>query len=208
MGTQKTMRQTKKKAKHLAARTVRLSVLGSVVLGLAILLLGLSIYGNSLMQESISRARFATTRAGGSASHAADTVGLTRDVMEVYNSLTPEQLSKTGTDEYRQLFQGLDSVSGPDATYGWVVNIVHNYIADVSRMYICAFDAERNAMVYIMDSGKDSESDEHAWPGDWESVPTGWIEKLTNSNDYDWNAGTTPYDIRKTEDGGRICVTA
>lgn len=210
------MKQTTKKTKHVATRTVWFSVLSSVALGLTILLVGLSIYGNSLMQDAISRARFATTRAGGSASHAADTVGLARDVMEVYNSLTLEQRSKTGTDEYRQRFRALDSVSGPEATYAWLNNIVHNYIADVSRMYVCVFDVENNAMVYLMDLDKNSDpgadgagdSGDLACPGDWETAPEGWIEKLTNSAEYDWNAGTTPYDIRKTADGGRICVTA
>ena len=202
------MKQGSKKVKHVATRTVLLSVFGSIVLGLTLLVVGLSIYGNTLMQDSISRARFATTRAGGSASHAADTVGLTEEVLAVYNSLTPEQRRRTGTDEYRQLFQKLDSVGGQDATYGWLVKIVHNYIADVSRMYVCAFDIERNAMVYIMDLRNDSDNEDLAMPGDWETVPEGWIERLTNSNDYDWDAGTTPYDIRKTADGGRICVTA
>ena len=67
----------------MATRAVLLSVLGSVVLGLTLLAVGVSIYSNTLMQESISRARFATTRAGGSVSHAADSVGLTEDVMGV-----------------------------------------------------------------------------------------------------------------------------
>ena len=62
------------------------------------------------MQDSIARACLATTQAGGSATHALDTVGLTRDVMEVYDSLSPEQRSKTGTEEYRQLFQAVDSI--------------------------------------------------------------------------------------------------
>ena len=158
------MKQGAKKPKHVATRTVLLSVIGSMVLGLTLLAVGLSIYGNSLMRESISRARFATTRAGGSAYRGTDTAGLTRDVMEVYNGLTPEQRSKTGTDEYRQLFQTLDSVSGPDAIYGRLVRIVRNFTPDVSRMYICAFDIERNAMVYIMDLRNDSDSADLAMP--------------------------------------------
>ena len=60
-------------------------------MGLASLLVGLYIYGNSLMQESISRARTTPSTASSSVQHGMDTVGLAEDVMRVYYSLTPEQ---------------------------------------------------------------------------------------------------------------------
>ena len=147
--------------------------ISSIVLGVTILLVGLSIYGNSLLQDSIARACLATTRAEGSATHVLDTVGLTRDVMEVYDSLTPEQRSKTGTEEYRQLFQAVDSIGGPDSLVTWLGKVVNNYITDVSRIYVCAYDAEHNAIVYIVDTGTAPDSDNHAWTGDWEHIPDG-----------------------------------
>lgn len=75
------MKQTAKKTKHVATRTIWLSVLGSIMLGLMILLVGLSIYGNSLMQESISRARATVSRAQASARHGADTEGFANGSM-------------------------------------------------------------------------------------------------------------------------------
>ncbi len=88
----------RKKIQHIATRTIWFAVLSSFVLGLASLMVGLYIYSNSLMQESVSRTRSTTSRAASSAQNGTDTVGLAADVMRVYNSLTPEQLSEVGTE--------------------------------------------------------------------------------------------------------------
>lgn len=124
--------------------------------------------------------------------------------MELYSSLTPEQRKMTGTEEYRARFQALDSVSGENASYERLVNVIRSFMSDVSRMYICVFDTQRDVMVYVMDSTRL----DPAVTGDWEPAPRAWMNKLMNSHDYSWDEGTTPYDIRKTEDGGRICITA
>lgn len=50
------MKQSAKKTRHVAVRTVWLSVISSIIVGLTSLVLGLSIYSNSLMQESIAKA--------------------------------------------------------------------------------------------------------------------------------------------------------
>lgn len=199
------MEHSVKKAKHVATRTVLLSVLGSIVLGLASLLVGLSIYGNSLMQESISRTRTTVSTAESSVRNGTDTIGLVRDVMGVFNCLTAEQRSMTGTEEYRQLFAALDSVSVKGGSYDKLIHILGNNMSDVTRLYVCAFDIERDVMVYIAEGVGSSRS---CFPGEWETVPDGWIEKLTSFTDYEWKMDNTPYDIRRTEDEGRKCITA
>ncbi len=79
-----------------------------------------------------------------------------------------------------------------------------NYADDGTRIYICAFDAERGVMVYLVDvGGKDP-----AFAGDWETIPAEWIEKVSSFTDYHWNMDNTPYDIQRSKDGGRHCVAA
>ena len=128
------MEQTARKKRHITTRTVWLSVLGFILIGLASLLVGLSIYGNSLMQESIKSTRITTGRAAASAEHGADTVGLARDVMRVYDSLTPEQRSMNGTEEYRDFYRLLDSVSVKGQAHDILINMVQNFMEEVSRM--------------------------------------------------------------------------
>ena len=192
------------KTKRIAVRTVRFSVLMSLVLGLAILLVGLYIYSNSLMQESLSRVRSTCPSAASSAQNGTDTVGLADDVMRVYNSLTPEQLNKVGTEEYRDYFRVLDSVSAEWGAYDVLSNMLYNFMGDVTRIYICAFDAERSVMVYLADVGTENP----AFPGEWEPVSAEWIEKVTSFSDYYWEMQDTPYDFQRSEDGGRRCVAA
>lgn len=198
------MKQGNKKTKHITTRTVWLSVLSSIAVGLASLLFGLGIYGNSLMRESITRARATTSRAASSAQHGADTAGLAKDVMTLYESLTDEQRSMTGTEEYRRIFESLESVSGSGKARDTLVNLLRNYMADVTRGYVCAFDAERGVMVYLADSDRKNPH----FSGEWEPAPEGWIEELTEFKDYEWNGSNTPYIIKRSENGDRICVTA
>lgn len=198
------MIETGKIRRHIATRTVWFSVISSIVLGLASLLVGLSIYSNSLMQASISRTRSICPRAASSAQHGTDTVGLADDVMRVYNSLTPEQRIMVGTEKYRQHFQSLESVSREWGAYDVLKNLLMNFMGDVSRIYICTFDQERGAMVYLADVG----GRDPAFPGDWESVPAAWVEKVTGFQDYEWDMDETPYDIQRSADGGRRCIAA
>ena len=102
----------KQKKSKIAKKTVLLAMLSAVVLGLVSLFVGLGIYSDSLITDSIALTRSTATKAAAAAAHGTDTAGLSADVMGVYKSLTPEQRSMTGTEEYRQCFQSLNSVSG------------------------------------------------------------------------------------------------
>ena len=57
------MKQKTKKHGRIANRTVLFNMISSIALGLACLLLGLNIYANSLMQQSITNTRVNAARA-------------------------------------------------------------------------------------------------------------------------------------------------
>ena len=131
-----------KKTKKIALKTVWFAVISSIVLGLASLCVGLAVFRKSVEEEAISRACTTTIRTAKAAEHAANTAGLARDVMEVYESLTPEQRSMTGTEEYRQFFESIESVSKAGGAYDTLANLLRNYAMDVTRIAICTYDAE------------------------------------------------------------------
>ncbi len=188
--------------KHVTTKTVLLVVLSSIVLGLASLFIGLSIFRDALLQGSISRACTTTARTATAAAHGADIEGLARDVMSVYENLTPEQRSMTGTEEYRQFFRSLDSVGKTGGAHDILVNLLRNYTIDVTRIYICAFDAERNAAICLVDTDPDNP----AYPGEWKPAAGNLIEELASLTDYDWNGGNTPYEFTATESEGKVCL--
>ena len=196
------MKQEKTKQKKIAARTVRFAVIGSVVLGIATLLAGLLIYHNTLLQVSISRGRSTVVRAAAAAQNSADVIGLSEDVMGVYNSLTPEQRSRTGTEEYRTLFRQLETVTGPDGAGSILPNVLENYRTDVSAISICTLDRENSALVCLASTpGADSPA-----PGDWTGIPTAWSEQIASSTKPDGTDGSALCFFRRTKAAGRECL--
>ena len=104
------MKQTVKKTRHIAARTVWLSVISSIVVGLASLLVGLSIYGNTLMQDSISRARTTTSTAASSVRHGMDT--LTWNILNQVDFPAQYANIPTWAASHHELLQGSGYPSG------------------------------------------------------------------------------------------------
>ena len=89
----------KKSRASLAGKAVRGTVLSCVLLGLLAMVIGLGLYGSTLVKRSISRAYETASKAVTSATHGADPITLAKDVMGVYRSLTPEQRAQNGTEE-------------------------------------------------------------------------------------------------------------
>ena len=196
------MKQMKTKQKKIAARTVRFAVIGSVVLGIATLLAGLLIYHNTLLQVSISRGRSTVVRAAAAVQNSADVIGLSEDVMGVYNSLTPEQRSRTGTEEYRALFRQLETVTSPEGAGSILPNVLENYRTDVSAISICTLDRENSALVCLASTpGADSPA-----PGDWTGIPTAWSEQIASSTKPDGTVGSALCFFRRTKEAGRECL--
>ena len=196
------MKQMKTKQKKIAARTVRFAVIGSVVLGIATLLAGLLIYHNTLLQVSISRGGSTVVRAAAAVQNSADVIGLSEDVMGVYSSLTTEQRSRTGTEEYRALFRQLETVTGPDGAGSILPNVLENYRTDVSAISICALDRESSALVCLASTpGADSPA-----PGDWTGIPAAWSEQIASSTKPDGTVGSALCFFRRTKEAGRECL--
>ena len=196
------MQQKSKKPKRLAARTVWFAVISSVVLGLACLCTGLAVFRSDVEKEAIYRACDTTLRAATAAAYAADTAGLAGDVMGVYESLTPEQRSLTGTEEYRRFYEPLESVSAAGGAHEELVNILRNYTVNVARLSIVAYDAERGALVFLADSREG----EPSYPGEWQTVPDGLMTKLVEFTDFDGDGGNTLYEFRNDADRGAMCI--
>lgn len=120
----------------------------------------------SLITDSIALTRSTATKAAAAAAHGTDTAGLSADVMGVYKSLTPEQRSMTGTEEYRQCFQSLNSVSGAGQAHETLTNILHNYATGEARITACVFDGESGIFICLADSYLE----EPLYPGEWRFI--------------------------------------
>ena len=197
MDKQDTRGTEKKKRRSLSAKTVHSTLLSCMLLGAVALIIGLGLYGSALVQRSISRAYETAEKAAISAVKGADSIGLSKEIMDIYRSLTPEQREKTGTEEYRRLFSGLEAVNQKGGTYDTLIHMLRNFVIDVDSVYLAMYDRDTCAMVYIADS----DPDEPLFPGEWETVSKKGMLKFLN-----WNGKGMLYDIGNTENYGWLCT--
>ena len=186
-----------KKSKSLSARTIRYTVLGCVLFGLIAELIGVSLYGTALSGEYIQHAFDTAASVSNSVQRGADSIGLAQAVMEVYNSLTPEQRAQTGTPEYSAYYSHLDTSKG--SAHDILIHMLGGYInsTDVSDVYLAMFDLENGALVYMVDPQEENQFQ----LGEWEPVEKREARKFLN-----WNGEGSLYDISNTESYGWLCT--
>ena len=197
------MSEREKKRHSLAAKTVGRIILSSFLLGAVALLIGLLIYGSNLVRQSIDRACKTARLAVASATNAADSIGLSKEIMGIYRGLTPEQRSLMESDAeadretYRGFYTVLDSVTRKGGAYDVLRHMLRGYKNDVDFVYLAMYDEETSAMVYIADS---DQVDPLA-PGEWEKVDRDQMMRFLN-----WDGEGDLYAIGNTEKYGWLCT--
>ena len=159
-------------SKHnsLSAKTARSTLLSCLFFGLVIQLVALSFYGYAFIRQYITTADATARQIRMSATHDADAVKLSKEVMSVYNSLSDADRAKIGTPEYRQFYSGI--YLGDKSDYTDVLNIIRAVRGNqnVSDIYIGMYDRDNNALVMIADTNDDTKGADLKLPGDWEPV--------------------------------------
>ncbi len=179
----------------LEARVFRATLMGGVVLGFALLLVGLGLYSVSLTQQFVSHAFYLSQNAAQSAKRGTDGVGFSQQVMEVYHGLSDEERAEMGTEAYRGHFAELRQ----SETYSLLMHMMPGFSQseDVSDVYLAMYDEGDGALVYIADPVGQNRYE----AGDWEPVEVREASKFLN-----WNGEGMLYDIRKTERYGWLCT--
>ena len=183
--------------KSITHRSILSTVISCTVLGLTALAIGLSVFASTMFQQDVRHAFDTASHASNSAVHGADSITLAREVMEIYQGLTPEQREKVGTEEYRSYFSSIDTELGKGGTWDVLVHMLSSFIIDVDDVYLAMYDEETCAMVYIADP----DEEDRLYPGEWESVNREGMERFLN-----WDGEGMLYDIDKTEKYGWLCT--
>ena len=197
------MEQKNKKQKKIAARTVAFVMISCIVLGITTILTGLIIYSNTLQDVFVSKSRDTAVRAATAVHNGGDTAGLAGDIMKVYNSLTQDERSRTGTEEYRDCFRSIESVSSPDGAGSELKNILENYRTDVSAIYLCALDSETNVLICLANASEDSD----VAPGDWLEIPADWARQIADNTDPDGSDVSALCFFTDLQGAGKECFT-
>ena len=187
-----------KKQRSLSAKTIHYAVLSCIIFGLIAEMIGVAIYGTVLSKEYVTRAFYTASNVSNSVKHGTDSAGFTDSIMKVYNSLDEDQLSKTGTPEYREYYSDVDMSEG--GAYDVLMHLLGSYInsGDISDVYVGMYDNKRNALVYVVDP----EETNRFYPGEWEYVQAKEANKFLN-----WNGRGMLYDFSYTQRYGWLCTT-
>ena len=196
--TVREMSENERKHYSLEARVFHATLLANVILGVIALLVGLGIYAFTLSEQLISQSFRVARSATVSVFHGADAPSIAEAVMDVYYSLSEEELAGTGTEEYRSLYPELRGT----VNFETLKNILLGFMntVNVDDVYLAMYDRERSAMVYMVDPDNDPET--VCEPGDWESVDRTEMERFLS-----WNGEGLLYDIGNTEKYGWLCTS-
>lgn len=189
------------KRHSLSIKTIRLTVISCIVFGLVAQLVALSFYTVSFIGQYIDIADTTARQAATSSTHGSDAVGFSKQVMEIYNSLTHEQRALVGTPEYREFFSSIDT--GKGSVYDLIFNIILNSRknTDVYDVYIAMYDKENSAIVYIVDTDENPET--LALPGDWEPANKKGMMRFLEAES---NPDKKLYDIDWSKKYGLLCT--
>ena len=181
----------------LSSRVFRAVLLGSVLLCVVCLMIGLSLYSIAVARQNISTAFNLSRNASAILHKTADTETLSREVMTRYRSLSEEERADPSSETYQAVFADLTERED----YKTILSVLSDFKAssEVYDIYLAMYDSQNNAIVYIADPELSPEN--HCEPGMWERTEHEGIKKFLN-----WNGTGMLYDIGNTENYGWMCT--
>lgn len=193
--TIKEMSESEKRHNSLAAKAFHAVLMGSFLLGIMALILGLGLYVYALGNQYINEAFELTKNACGVIDEVSDARGISNETLRIYHSLSDEERA-VQDDEY---FKRYESIVKSDE-YDLIMELLREYneSSDVNDIFIAMYDEGTQALVYVAD------------PDEKRPCPTGSWEEETEREILKFLAsdGTKEvYDVSHTEKYGWLCTT-
>ena len=181
--------------RSLSGRIFRFVLLGSLLLGLVCLVIGLSLYTMAVAQRDISTAFNLSRSAAAVLYKATDPEPLSREVMNRYRALSAEERADPISEAYRAHFS--DLMDRED--YKMIRSVLNDYrkSSDVYDIYLAMYDSKDDAIIYIVDPDPEYPYE----PGGWEDVDHKGAEKFLN-----WDGKGMLYEIGNPEKYGWMCT--
>ena len=146
--TIKEMSELERRRHSLEAKTFHAVLMGSLILGVMSLILGLGLYVYSLGNQYINEAFELTKNAEGVIENVGDVRDICNETLDIYHSLSDEERA-VQDEEY---FARFDTVTKSEV-YPRVIDFLLEYYAssDVNDIFIAMYDEETQALVYVAD---------------------------------------------------------
>lgn len=187
----------------LAARTFHAVVMAAFVIGTVALLIGLGAYTYAISQQeigdafAISKSAYAIIRDQSNTNgNSIDIKSYAKYVKTRYDKLTKSDRKKSNTDEYYEIFSGVEKMKGYEELIRFLDKIKATELVD--DLYVGYYDRKTSSIVYIADPDT---SATHCAPGTFEKVERRELNKFLN-----WNGQGSLYDAGNTEEYGWIAT--
>ena len=193
--TIKEMSERERRHHSLEAKTFHAVLMGSLILGIVALLMGLSLYAYTLGSQYINEAYELTKNAEGVIENVGDVRDICNETLDIYHSLSDEERA-VQDDEY---FARFDSVTQSEV-YPRVIDFLLEYYAssDVNDIFIAMYDEETQALVYVADP----DDKRPLRTGAWEAETAKEISQFLYSD-----GSAEVYNISYTDKYGWLCTT-
>ena len=193
--TIKEMTALERKHHSLEAKTFHAVLMGSLVLGVIALLLGLGVNVYSMGHQFINEAYELTKNASSLIYNVGDVREICNETLDIYRSLSDEEKA-VQDDEY---FSRYEAVTESEE-YPLYIDFLREYYvsSDVNDIFIAVYDKESQALVYVAD------------PDEIRPCPTGtWEEETQKEIDkfLACDGATKTYSVSFTEKYGWLCTT-
>ena len=193
--TIKEMSELERRRHSLEAKTFHAVLMGSLILGVISLILGLGLYVYSLGNQYINEAYELTKNAEGVIENVGDVRDICNETLDIYHSLSDEERA-VQDEEY---FARFDTVTKSEV-YPRVIDFLLEYYAssDVNDIFIAMYDEETQALVYVADP----DDKRPLRTGAWEEETAKEISQFLNSD-----GSAEVYNISYTDKYGWLCTT-
>ncbi|MBQ1502231.1 MAG: PP2C family protein-serine/threonine phosphatase [Firmicutes bacterium] len=183
----------------LPSRVFHTTILGSLILSLVALLIGLGLYTVALANQYIGSAFDLSRSAAAIIEKVADAGGCTAQVMDIYRSLSDEERAQMDTEAYHQRFAAIEESEDFRMIDG--VLQVFRDSSDISDIYLAMYDKETSALVYV--AAEADEEWQYAFSaGGWEEVSAKEVDTFL-----DWDGEGKLHHISKTDKYGWLCTS-
>ena len=182
----------------LSARVFRMSILGSLVIGIISMLIGLGFYIYALIGQYIGEGFILAQNTEGVLQRLTPVASLCEEVMSRYENAEEALRLDQTSEKYRAIYE--DVLQRED--YKETTSLLHDFYehSQVDALYLVMYDRERARMVYIADG--DFSAENNCLPGDWDSVSSKGVDKF-----FQWDGKGRLYDIGRTEKYGWLVTT-
>ena len=193
------MSVSERKHYSLQARVFRATLIGSLVLGLVALLIGLGLYTTALIDQYTSEAFLQSKNAASVLKRVVNVEPLADFVMDTYDGLSDEERAEPDDGEYCARFSAI--LESQD--YQSALSILEEFreTSDVSDIFLAMYTLDPARLVYIVDP--DENPSTTFTPGQWEEVAESESLRFLLQK---WDNAEMLSDVSMTKKYGWICT--